>query len=203
MKGAVLGLSLLLSSILPANAISQTTAEPFGLKFGTSYAEMKKLIPGLKESGQAAIYRSATVPKPYPEFESYSFGITPTVGLCWISGVGKTIEHDPFGSTTRSNFASLRDALAWKYGEPEVADSLEVGSIWKGADDWAMALYKEERVLEANWPRGDDPLGFGLYSIELVVEGLSMSSTYLTLSYWGENFPSCRDELRAGQSDGL
>lgn len=195
MKGSVFALVVATSILSVATASAQETAHPFGLTFGTSLAGMKKLIPGLTSTESKFLYNSTSVPTPYPGFESYAFLISPTHGLCKVVAIGVTIVEDRYGTTTRSRFGELQDALTKKYGEPFVIDSLIAEPTLEGPEYWAMSLSDKARVFGAAWPKGGGPLGYGLSGIELEAKGLSMSATYLTLSYWGANIDACREQL--------
>ena len=195
MKGLVFALVVATATLTVSTASAQQTAHPFGLTFGTSLAEMKKLIPDLVSIETKILYTATSVPTPYPGFERYGFAITPTHGLCKVAAMGTTIEDDPYGTTTRSRFRELQDALTKKYGEPFVVDSLIADTYLKGPEYWATTLSEKARVFSAVWPKGDGPLGFGLSGIELDAMGLSSSSTSLILTYWGEKFEACMERL--------
>ena len=135
-------LMLLAATVQTASAQNQ----PFGLTFGMSKAEVKKLIPGLKVQ-EDMVYLAPTVPRPNSKFEAYMLVITPKHGLCKEAAISETYRHDDFGNQTRATFDRLKGTLTQKYGEPKVdVDSLKPESLWDKPEYWMMALYKEERA---------------------------------------------------------
>lgn len=70
---------------------------PFGLRMGMTKAELEKLVgTPLKETTPGYI-EDLKVPKPHPDFESYSAFMSPTYGLCKLNARGKLLAINVFG----------------------------------------------------------------------------------------------------------
>lgn len=195
MKGSVFALIVATAISSASTASAQETAHPFGLTFGTSLTQMKKLVPDLIPGDARFIYVGSSVPTPFPGFEAYGFLIVPTGGLCKIIAISAEIDDDPHGTETRSEFGVLQEVLTEKYGEPSVADSLIATTNFGDSQFWSMTLSDNARVYAASWPKGEGPLGYGLDSITLEARGISSTSTRLVLSYFGDNIEECRKQL--------
>lgn len=170
---------------------------PFGLEAGLT----KELIE--KMSGQSLIlsdevqslYILTAPPKPNDAFEQYALVVSPTVGLCQIRAVGKTIETNNFGHQLKDRFASLQTSLSAVYGTPLVLDTLMPGSIWKDSRDWMMGLNKKDRSLLAEWAGTPTaPLKNEIDKITMVARAQSSSQGYVMLQYSFKNHKTCVDE---------
>jgi hypothetical protein len=160
--------------------------------------ELEKLA-GPLESKQPGTYSTNRVPNGHSRFESYSLIAPPTHGLCKIVAIGVTIEMNDFGTQLQAEFAEIEEALSEKYGRGKRFDYLLSGSIWKDPEDWAMGLFKEERVLSSYWigslgsarARTDQT-----QSVSLTARAFSSSSGYLSLVYEFDNAVECLDEVK-------
>lgn len=189
------------------NALPQTPAKPapkipagngpFGLEAGLS----KELIE--KMSGQSlvlsdevqSLYILTAPPKPNDAFEQYALVVSPTVGLCQIRAVGKTIDTNNFGHQLKDRFTTLQASLSAVYGTPLVLDTLMPGSIWKDSRDWMMGLNKKDRSLLAEWAGTPTaPLKSDIEKITMVARAQSSSQGYVMLQYSFKNHKICVDE---------
>jgi hypothetical protein len=160
---------------------------------GMSRTELQPLIDKTFQEQSPGVL-AVKVPKPHPDFETYLVIVSPTHGLCRISALGKNISMNSFGDQVKDSFTEMRQVLEGRYGQPEVFDYLKVGSIWKDADDWAMALSEEERTLAAVWKSAN---------VILQAKALDRRTAYLTIIYDGPQFLACREELRKASSSVL
>lgn len=195
MRGSVIGLVIATLVVSAPAASAQETAHPFGLTFGMSLTQLKKLVPDLTSAESRFMYVGTSVPTPFPGFEAYGFFVVPTNGLCKVVALRAAIEDDPHGTKTRSEFGALQEALSRKYGEPSLADSLVAETAFEDSQYWSMTLSDNSRVYSADWPNGDGPLGFGLNSITLEAKGVGFNSNRLVLTYRGENIEECRKQV--------
>lgn len=184
---AVIGLSFLLF----APAVS---AQAFGIQQGTPISRLnivEKISPN---------YYSVNVPQPNDEFESYMVIATPGAGVCKVTGIGKTLDADRYGSQARQKFGSLREALTNRYGEPEHQfDFIRSGALWTGAHEWAASIHQNERTYTSFWTN----VGNGLDGIELDVSAISLSDTYIVVRYQFSNFGACKAEIDRQNNRGL
>lgn len=213
------GLNPVRPSVLPSPesnstpvASSQTTGKPdllppgggpFGLEVGVSGDIIEKMTgetPRLvKESENLYLLDSA--PKPNDAFEQYGLVISPTVGLCVIRGVGKTIQTNNYGHQLQSSYEAMRDSLAAIYGKPKTYDFLMPGSIWKDSNDWMMGLYKQDRTLAAEW-KGPG-IKNNISGITIDARALGTDKGYFVVEYVFSNNPDCSAELKKQKTDSL
>jgi hypothetical protein len=143
------------------------------------------------------------VPIPNPEFESYVARISPSSGVCRVSGLGKTHTNDRYGFETRSAFARLKASLGARYGSSKNYDFLNAGSIWNDPQDWHMALQKEERTLASFWSKEhESALPATISGIMLDTRAVS-SGPYLALAYEFTNMTDCSARKQAQEEAGL
>jgi hypothetical protein len=168
---------------------------PFGLQMGMTEAELRTAVPGIEPGKEPAMLVARSVPKAHSAFDSYLFTLTKSTGLCKVTGVGVDIEMNSFGSQINSAFKSIEEALVEKYGAvADRYDYLQSGSIWNEPEDWAMALYKEERRLASVWTFSPARTEDGLQAILLKASALSPSKGYVSLFYEFSNFDQCLKE---------
>lgn len=191
-------LIFLVAVIAPA-----ANAQAFGVTMGapiSKFANAEKF----EQAGPITLYKLETLPSPHSEFESYLLAATPAQGVCKVMGLGKTHRADKSGTSVRSAYEDLVEALNAKYGHGEEYDFSHAGALWKDSDEFAMALRQNERTLAALWSRSKGS------SLPEDIEGISLdtsspdgSSTYLTLTYEFSNFAACKGELQKRDSRGL
>lgn len=182
--------------------VGTAQAGPFGLDKGMSVEAVKRATGGTLEKRKNFVYRTTRVPKPHTEFESYTFIISPTTGLCKIQAIGKDIDNDSYGSEIQSRVERLSEQLTKTYGKPSNEfDHLLAGSIWDGASEWMMALSKNERAFVKYWTKASG-LNHGITGIELKAHGLSQSKGFVTLGYEFDD-GACIDEMRASDAQAL
>jgi hypothetical protein len=179
-----------------------STASPFGLKMGTSKAELSR-IGELRAESTPLFYTISAVPKPHSSFSSYMVVVSDSHGLCKVLGVGKTVATSGYGTELRREYDRLQKALESRYGKPKVYDHLSPGSIWDEPRDWMMGLHKKERSLIALWFEKDASLPADLAGITLQAQALSSSEGYLGLDYEFKNFKACQGEIEARRDEGL
>lgn len=180
-------------------AQSEPTA-PFGIPIGASLAELEKLAGPLAPHKDGIHQTSSKVPRPHPSFEAYQFLVSPQHGVCQVGAIGVSIRMNDFGDQLKAAFADVRGQLESRYGKPTLpVDRLTPGSIWKDPNDWAMALFREERTLGALWE--NPPSAPDLRGITLVANALNTSTGYLTLSYESTNSQACEKEAAATKAN--
>jgi hypothetical protein len=190
-----------LCMLLGASHASAQEVKPFGLRMGMSAAEVQRLTGAVVEKDDRFYYSAKTVPSPHAAFEAYGFIISPTLGLCKISAIGKDLAPDAYGSEARRVFGDLADAITAKYGSPSNEfDFLKAGSIWDEGRDWAMAVKQNERTLSKYWGTEGKSLLDPLRTIGLSVHATSSTNTYVTLTYDFKNIDRCVAERDAAKN---
>ena len=193
----------LLALTLIATIPMVSLAGPFGLEAGVSLEGLTRQLKLKKE--REYIYSTADVPRPHSDFERYTLVVTPSHGLCKISAWSKEIRSNSFGTAIQSKFDELESALSEKYGKVNRNDFLKSGSIWKEANYWMMALYKEERYLASYWSPAADaqPFPDNIKAIELEAIALSTTIGVVALRYEFKDASECLALLRKKRSDPL
>jgi len=112
---------------------------------GLTVADLQRLTGAVADKDSPGIYRAQRVPQPHAAFESYTFVVAPTTGLCKLWATGKTIDNDAYGTALHSEFDGLQEVLDQKYGPHKNYDELNEGSIWREPREWM------ERVWSASY----------------------------------------------------
>lgn len=170
---------------------------PFGLEAGLSKDLIEKMTGQTLVLGDEAqsLYMIDAPPKPNDSFQHYALVVSPSVGLCQIRAIGKTITTNNYGHQMRDAFNGLQESLTSVYGKPKVLDVLMPGSIWKDSRDWMTALRKKDRTLIAEWGTSSSaPLKGGVQRINMVARAESDEKGYLMLQYSFANQKTCSDE---------
>ena len=179
---------------------------PFGFAGGLSKDIIEKMIGEqiVVNNESQNLYHLKRAPKSNPAFENYVLVISPTVGLCQIRAIGKTINTNRFGHQLQSDFDELKSSLTSIYGVPKTLDFLMHGSIWKDPDDWMMGLYKKDRNLMAEWAgTATTPLKNSLESVVMEARALSTDSGFVLLQYSFTNQPQCDAEEKSKSAGSL
>lgn len=166
-------------------------AQAFGIDLGSNIREI-----GGKLNDSIPFYYDITPPIPYAEFEQYS-AITDGSGkICQISGIGKTHENDRDGRSAKRAFRTLYLALSSKYGSAMVSPP-------EASTDplFSYKLDNETTFYEAEWSL-ERPI-YGFSEIELEIDTLSSSQTYVVLRYRAPDFMECAMRRAAATARGL
>ncbi|WP_241768657.1 hypothetical protein [Pseudomonas brassicacearum] len=192
----------------PARAVTQSDllpsgAGPFGFEAGISGDVIEKMTgqtPRLVKESEN-LYVLDRAPKPIDAFEQYGLVISPTVGLCVVRGVGKTIQTNDFGHQLQAGYDAMKETLTAIYGKPKTYDFLMPSSIWKDSNDWMTSLYKQDRTLAAEW-KGPG-IKNDIKSISIDARALSRDKGYFVVEYAFNNSPECTAELKKQKNDSL
>lgn len=185
MKKYIVAISMLVPAIVMAG--------PMGLSQGMTLAELQKQGPFIASAGGPSFYKSSTLAKGHPEFETYMAILTPEHGLCKLQAVGKVGASDAYGSALRSKYERLITALTEKYGKPsDKFNFLKAGSMWKESQYWMMSLYKNQRILLTSWHKSEKlRLPDSLESIQVEASAKDSDKGYVSLSYEFSNVTEC------------
>jgi hypothetical protein len=189
----------------PPAAESQTLSippadGPLGLAAGLNKDEIEAMsgqkLTLLNEKQN--LYGLTNAPKPNDSFERLALVVSPTIGLCQIRAIGKTITSNSFGNQLQSSFAEMQNALTEVYGKPSSLNTLMSGSIWDEPKEWMMSLYKKERYLSAEWrSTPGKPLRNNIDNIGMEARATGTSDGYYMLQYTFNNSAACDAEEKA------
>ncbi|MEJ3661628.1 hypothetical protein WD277_11715 [Pseudomonas fragi] len=173
---------------------------PLGLAGGLSKNLIERMTgETLQLSNEAqSLYTMTRAPKANESFERYALVISPTVGLCQIRAIGKTISTNGYGHQLKSSFEEIENALTNIYGKPTKLDILMPGSIWKEPNDWMMGLRQNDRTFMVDWSGSKaSPLKNDLESIVMEARALGSDKGYFMLQYSFSNEPQCVAEQKS------
>jgi hypothetical protein len=136
-----------------------------------------------------------SVPNPHRAFESYTFHLTQTHGLCRIQGIGTDVAMSASGTQLKEQFQELAEALDEKYGTHKLLEAVAPGSAWNNPEDWPMALVKQEAMLAATWDFTDVARDDGIQGLTLEASAMSREKGYVVLTYYFDNSDLCIREI--------
>lgn len=151
------------------------------------------VLPERTVSGVEIALRAGTgdryrinVPQFHAVFDRYTV-VAPSekAGVCLVRAVSKSFPRDRYGGAARTAFALTVRQLTEEYGPPNrTVDSLKDGAHWTGATEWVMAVYRNERVYQAEWrPAGGAPLKDNVAGLLLRVLAAETDRAYISLEY--------------------
>ncbi|KFD24097.1 hypothetical protein GYRE_01427 [Yokenella regensburgei ATCC 49455] len=179
---------------------------PFGLEAGLTQKNIEDMIGEKLERLPEGLnlYVSDKLPKPNSEFDMYGLLISPNVGLCQITAVGKLIDTDSYGLALKSKFEYLRAPLSSLYGKAKTKDLLLAGSVWKEPQDWMMGLSKKERFLSATWKGTKEmPLKNNIATIFIEARSKDSEQGNVHLQYSFTNYDVCEAEFEKTKKSSL
>lgn len=185
--------SVLLLSLTTASA--QTLA-PFGIKQGMSVAELQKL--GAKPGSTPGYYTLDKAPTPNDAFDFYLVKASPKQGVCRITGIGKNISDDGYGTKTRAAFVAMEKTLIAKYGPADRKDTLSGSATYTNPNEWLRSIDEDERDFISFWDLASgSKLPSNIDMIMLSTRAMDATTGYLSLSYRLKNADACDNELKS------
>ena len=179
----------------PRTTSSATAAAgPFGLWKGMNEEQLRQSTTTLAAI-DATSFTADSVPNPHRAFESYTFHLTQTHGLCRIQGIGTDVAMNMFGTQLKEQFQELAEALDEKYGTHKSLEAVAPGSAWNNPEDWPMALVKQEAMLAATWDFTNIPRDDGIQGMTLEASAMSREKGYVVLTYYFDNSDLCIREI--------
>lgn len=195
MRSGFAAFIMLVSASMPTQAL----AGPFGLRQGTPLSGLQVV-----KNAESEYRYVIKVPTPLSEFDFYLATVTPKEGLCRVAAIGATLDRDPTGSSARGRYNMLKEALTEKYGSSKEYDFVHSGALFNKESDFAMAIQRKERTLRSYWGAEErSHLPPDISAIELSVEALSSSQTYVNVTYELGNFTACARSRIKAKSDAL
>lgn len=178
-------------------------AGPFGTEMGQTpeqFKNLQKIERPTPREDVYTIYSTTVMPKTNDTFSNYTllFGKN---GLAKVLASSSSYTNDRYGTKAREEYEKVKKQLTKKYGEPKSYDFLKDGSIWDKDNEFAIAIWKEDRVLASGWVNN---LPDNLNNILLKVGvGRAPGDTQLTLGYEYNNFRAIMEEADKKSEDAL
>ena len=185
-------------------AQQSVATQPFGLRFGTSLAEVQEKLRATPFTGRFnGWFRLSAPPIPSGLFTSFQLFVSPRSGLCKIVAISSPIESGPDGAEARRVLSAVRDSLDRVYGSHTQLESVASNPEFTGADEWMQSLNSGERTLRVIWYEDPEKFPPGLAGVSLKLAGVSRRAAELVLSIDHEAHLRCVDEVieaeRAGR----
>lgn len=163
---------------------------PFGVTMGSPISKYKSC----EKAQQAGWYTCNTLPKSHASFELYIIQAHPKLGVCFVKGLGKDMNHDPRGVRTRAEIERLADQIAQTYGKhTRIRDVLSSRSELKDANQWTLAVEEEERTFSYDWIGGGYPNDID--SIHVFANATDGETGYAVAEFYFKNHKLCDNEL--------
>jgi hypothetical protein len=163
---------------------------PFGVTMGSPISK----YPSCEKTEQAGWFKCETLPRSHASFEMYIIQAHPTVGVCFVKGIGKDLNRDPRGLKTRAEIEKLVGQLEQTYGrQTRIRDTLSSRSELKAEDDWMAGVKEEERIFSYDWSRGNYPNNVA--SIHVFARASDDRTGYAVAEFYFNNDKACDDEL--------
>ena len=170
-------------------------AQPFGIVMGQQIDTLKA------EKTSKEFTYMVTPPKTHAEMEAYVVIATPGQGVCSVRGIGINHANDAFGFKIKDIAASIRKQVNATYGLSTLNDFLEPGSIWREANEWAIAVSKDERAYQFTWGKKTGPvISNNVVEILETVGAADRDTTYLTLQFRFNNYKLCKAEIDTAEA---
>lgn len=193
---------LLLGALMLGLSSAQQVSSPFGIPMNSDRQRIITLGGIYQEEFKT--WKIVAPPVANNAFDFYTISYTEKFGICQISAIGKTINTTPYGQGLKEQFASLRTALASKYGQDKNYDFLHANSIWDEDKYWMRSLEQNERSLASFWNVGSGAkLPADMKEVVLVARALSSDRGYVNVFYRSANYDLCRSELEKASTNGL
>ena len=188
MNKYIFGFALLLTA-------TNSIAGPFGIEMG-DVPSMSKFKDFQEVNGRPNMLLGQNPPKAHSSFENYGIKFSSSSGACWVKGIGKDIEPDAYGTSTKSEMDKVAKQISSKYGKSEKTDMLGYESIWDEADEWLIGLTKNERFYMYQWnsDSGANLEGTGIESMALIAQASDRTTGYIAVEFSFDNKKTCDEE---------
>lgn len=169
---------------------------PFGIAFN------KPVPDGFEPlEGQPNHYKTSSPPKKHPDFDEVVVKAFPSIGVCAIRGIGKTINSDGSGAMVRSKVDSLAAALETKYGRGKKNDVCGAGDISCSSEFWMMTLEGGERGYAYLWSKQTEEMkAAGIGSLAVGAAALNIVDSYPIIEFESDQKKACEDASKASSA---
>lgn len=170
---------------------------PFGFNWGTPFADASRggQMTVTKREGQFTFVKTATVPSNLSIAETYSLIFHDEHGLQKVAMFSKDFKDDPFGTSGKRTFHTLKESLNEKYGKPSSGTETTGLKLYKDSDEFYQCLaYSGCGMWAALW----EPKTGG--SIALEIKGGRRGQGFVVLTYEGPEWESAIDAHRSNAS---
>lgn len=158
---------------------------PFGLAMGERIEDVSgatQIKPGWYKVNKTPIASS--------DFDGFLVEAYPETGICFIKGIGPTIEGDSGGSQLRMNIDNIAASMETKYGSPKHTDYCDSESSTCNPGYWTMHISSGSRIYSYSWEFKNPINGIG----EAYVGASATSSLegYAVIEYYSSQKKECK-----------
>jgi hypothetical protein len=185
----------------PAAAAAQTLKTvdhegPFGIAMGEPLADLgpvKMISPGY--------YEVLAPTRPNNVFNIVLVDVFPSLGVCQIQANAPPNKFDVNGSLARTTSDNLAQALTTKYGQPAKTNICNASSE-ECADSWTVLLNQRTARYGYSWYFGTTRSD-RLKEIDLDVNAINAISTYVSLTYFSNDYDACQNAKKSASAGSL
>lgn len=162
----------------------------FGLTFGMSVAQVKRLVPDMtmfKGTGHSVIYKAKSMPKNLSDTEEYSL-VFVNDKLLKLNSIGNTIKNDADGSKGKARFSTLKKSLDDKYGKATSEGQHTGLKLYQETDEFYQCLAYDGCGI---WSAVYEPSG---RAVVLQLNGISRGTGWVDIV--AESVPEWGDSLK-------
>ncbi|MBR6125513.1 hypothetical protein IKQ19_18300 [Candidatus Saccharibacteria bacterium] len=167
-------------------------AAPFGLKMGMTLKEIEKNCDGKAVPIEKDAYFIKPL-KSHPSFSEYYVFVDKKRGLYKIRAITKPQKVNKYGTEIQTLFYNIKNRIAKTYGDPQIIDEIDQGSVFNKEEYWMYTLKDGARKLVAIW-KGSSTSPDNLDGVYLSCEAESAYVAYLMLDYEFKNSNKVEDE---------
>lgn len=177
-------------------AQQSTPTQPFGLRFGTSLADVRAELRATPFTSRFnGWFRLDAVPAPSGRFTSFQLFVSPKSGLCRIVAISPRIESGPEGTEAQRAFSAVRDSLDGEYGAHTLMENVVSNPQSIAADEWMRSILLGERTLRAIWYQDSNQFPSELGGVSLKLAAPSSRAAELILNIDHKDHHRCLDEV--------
>lgn len=174
--------------------ISNVYSGPFGIDFGMSLEQVKKISKKAPENIGDDWY-VITPPNTHELFETYVIQIHPTYGVYFIKAISKNISTNGHGTELIGQFNNLVSNIEKTYGKYLKKDKLKPESIFTESQYFMSTLSRGDRELVVFWHRDEGSrLPEDILEIILYAEARISSIGYIVIEYYSMNYENVEKE---------
>jgi len=163
---------------------------PFGVSMGDDASKIPGCTPA--PNGRNGLYICKTLPKPHPDFESYSLLSPKETGVCEISALGADIQDNGVGTRTQSKVDTIAGQIATSYGQwTKKYDFVHADAMFKDTEYWLMAVSKDERSYSYLWSPGQFATKNDVHSVVVAAHATRHDVGYVFLQFDFPNIDKC------------
>lgn len=186
--------AIILFVIFSVFIISNAFCQPFGIEFGMSLEQVRKISKTPPENIEDDWY-IITPPNTHELFEEYLVQIHRTYGVYFIKAIGKDIRVNRHGTELISRFNSLVSSVERTYGNYLLIDEIIPESLYKESQWFMTALERGDRTLVTIWDKDEgSKLPDDISLIIIAAQATNSFTGYIILEYYSINYSNVKAE---------